>query len=437
MKRQILTKMREWKSSARRKPMVLMGARQVGKTTSLKRFADTDYDNSVYLNFEDEPHLISLFDASLKPSQLLKAMQIEFGVEIQPERTLIIFDEVQACPNALNSLKYFNEDANEYHIAAAGSLLGVKLLNTEGFPVGKVNFMDMFPLSFFEFLVALEKTDLKNFLEEITLAEKIPGNIHEKSLALFKEYLFVGGMPEAVATYVNTESFDDVREIHQAILRAYSLDFSKHAPPNEIMKINQVWDNIPNQLAKENKKFIYSVLRKGARAKEFEIAIQWLKEAGLIHKIQNISTPKIPLKAYANFDFFKLYLVDVGLLGAMTNLSAKTLLQGNQLFQEFRGSYLENMVAQTLTQSNLRPYYWTSEGRAEIDFVFEHNGIILPLEVKSGTTNKKKSLQTYIQKYQPSLTIRSSPMNLCKNGQILNCPLYLLEKLTDLLNELE
>jgi len=282
-----------------------------------------------------------------------------------------------------------------------------------------------------EFLEALGEIALKDFLEKTT-HESIPGNLHEKCLQYFRYYLYIGGMPEAVVTYLNTQSLEQVREVHQAILRAYSLDFSRHAPPNQIMRINQIWDSIPSQLAKENKKFVYSILREGARAKDFEIAIQWLYEAGLIYKIYNISAPRVPLKAYTHFEFFKLYLVDVGLLGAMTRLSAKTLLQGNQLFQEFRGSYIENMAAQTLIQSHLEPYYWTSAGKAEIDFIFEHEGLVYPLEIKSGTSSKKKSLQSYIQKYHPSLAIKSSPMNLKKDDKILNCPLYLLERLASL-----
>jgi len=436
MERQILKKMRHWKQGRHRKPLVVMGARQVGKTTSLKCLGEREYENSVYLNFEDNPHLKTLFDTSLKPDHLLKAMQIETGIEIKPEKTLIILDEIQECPNALISLKYFNEMANEYHIATAGSLLGVKLLNTQGFPVGKTDFLDMFPLSFFEFLDAIGEKELKKFLEEIKKIEPIPANLHEKCLDHFRHYLYIGGMPEPVKKYIETHSLDSVREAHQAILRAYSLDFSKHAPANQIMKINQVWNVIPSQLAKENKKFVYSVLRKGARAKEFETAIQWLKEAGLVHKTFNITTPKIPLEAYVNFEFFKIYLVDVGLLGAKANLSAKTILQNNELFQEFRGSYIENVAAQALAKNHHKLYYWTSEGKAELDFVFEHDGIIHPLEIKSGMTNKKKSLRTYAQKYQPKLSIKSSPKNLCKKDNSLNCPLYLLEKLPDLLDNL-
>lgn len=434
MERRILKKMRQWKQNPHRKPLVVMGARQVGKTTSLKCLGERDYENNVYLNFEDNPHLKTLFDANLKPDYLLNAIHIETGIEIKPEKTLIILDEIQECPNALVSLKYFNEMANEYHIATAGSLLGVKLLNTQGFPVGKTDFLDMFPLSFFEFLDAIGEKELTHFLEDIKKIEPIPANLHEKCLHYFRHYLYIGGMPEPVKTYIKTNSLDSVRDAQQAILRAYSLDFSKHAPPNQIMKINQVWNVIPSQLAKENKKFVYSVLRKGARAKEFEIAIQWLKEAGLVHKTFNITTPKIPLEAYVNFEFFKLYLVDVGLLGAKANLSAKTLLHNNELFQEFRGSYIENVAAQALAKNHYQLYYWTSEGKAELDFVFEHDGIIYPLEIKSGMTDKKKSLRTYIQKYQPKLSIKSSPKNLCKNNDSLNCPLYLLERLPNLLD---
>jgi len=434
MKRHIIKELCQWQKSTRRKPLIVMGARQVGKTTSLKHFAATYYKNSVYLNFEDEPHLKSLFEGSLNPNYLLKAIKIEKETAINPGDTLIVFDEIQACPRALNSLKYFHETANEYHVASAGSLLGVKLLNTEGFPVGKVDFLDMYPLSFFEFLKAIGKQELEQFLSSLSACEPLPGNIHETCLSLFRDYLYIGGMPEAIATYLETDAFDKVREVHDAILRGYSLDFSKHAPSDQIMKINQVWQNIPSQLAKENKKFIYSILRKGARAKEFEMAIQWLNEARLVYKTYQVSTPKIPLKAYAQFEFFKIYLLDAGLLGAMTNLSAQTLLRGNQLFQEFKGAYIETFVAQTLRQLSFDLYYWTSEGKAELDFMMEYDGLVYPLEVKSGSSNKKKSLLTYAQKYQPHLTIRVSPMNLCRQESMLNCPLYLLEQLPQLMS---
>jgi len=418
-----------WKGEIKRKPLLLMGARQVGKTFVLKKFGAEEYVNTIYLNFEDNPRLCKLFDASLTPKIILKALTIEMNAEIIAGRTLLIFDEVQECPNALNSLKYFCEEAPEQHIVAAGSLLGVKLAHIKGFPVGKVQFLTLYPLSFLEFLEALNEVRLKDFIEDLKSIEPLPPNLHEKILTHFKEYLFVGGMPEAVAEYITSQNLSKVREIQTAILNAYSLDFAKHAPKEHIMKINQVWNSIPTQLAKENKKFIYSAIRTGGRAKEFEVALQWLIEAGLIYKVQLISTPKIPLSAYADMNAFKIYLLDVGLLGAMAHLSAKTLLHDNELFQEFRGAIAENYVAQELVHSQYLLFYWTSEGKAEVDFILEQDEFIYPLEVKSGNSSKKKSLKVYDDIYNPPMLIRCSPMNLKKDGNVLNCPLYLIEEL--------
>lgn len=428
-----MEKLCDWKAQITRKPLVLMGARQVGKTFILKKFGEQEYKNTVYLNFEDNPKLCKLFEAGLNPQVILRALSIEMDSEIVAGKTLIIFDEVQECPNALNSLKYFCENTPEQHIIAAGSLLGVKLSNQKGFPVGKVQFLTLYPLSFLEFLEALKQDRLIAFLKELSSVEPLPENLHEKLLGLFREYLFVGGMPEAVAKYANNQDLSKVREIQEAILNAYRLDFAKHAPKDQIMKINQVWASIPNQLAKENKKFIYSALRTGARAKEFEVALQWLIEAGLIHKVSHISVPKIPLTAYGDSNAFKIYLLDIGLLGAMSQLSAKTLLYDNELFQEFRGAITENFVAQELVHSHYHLFYWTSEGSAEVDFVIENEGYIYPLEVKSGNSSKKKSLRIYGDLYKPNLLIRTSPMNLKKDGDVLNCPLYLIEKLRRLL----
>lgn len=410
-----------------------MGARQVGKTFALKKFGAQEYQNVVYLNFEDNPRLCSLFEAGLDPKMILKAISIEMNAAIVEGDTLLIFDEVQECPNALNSLKYFCENTPEQHIIAAGSLLGVKLAHVKGFPVGKVQFLTLYPLSFLEFLEALQETRLKAFLEEPRMPEPLPPNLHEKTLMHFKEYLFTGGMPEAVAEYVLSQNVAKVREIQMAILKAYSLDFAKHAPADHIMRINQAWSSIPSQLAKENKKFIYSVIREGSRAKDFEIALQWLIEAGLIHKASLITVPKIPLSAYADSNIFKIYLADVGLLGAMSNLSAKTLLQGNDLFEEFRGAMAENYIAQELIHSQYPLYYWTSEGKAELDFLIEQEDVIYPLEVKSGHSSKKKSLRVYEKCYHPNLLLRASPMNLKRDGPILNCPLYMIEMLRELI----
>lgn len=413
-----------------------MGARQVGKTFVLKEFAKTSYDNSIYLNFEDFPKYKLLFESSLDPKDILRALSLELDSKIVPGKTLIVFDEIQECPKALNSLKYFHEQANEYHVVAAGSLLGVKLKNTGGFPVGKVNFLDMYPCSFKEFLMASGKERYVDFIQEIKSLEPIASNVHETLLSDFKNYLFTGGMPEVIAGYVQENEFESTRELQDNIIRAYQLDFSKHAPKEMIMKINQVWESIATQLAKENKKFVYSVLRSGARAREFEGAIQWLTEAGLVHKVYNVQTPKIPLKAYANFEIFKLYLVDVGLLGAKTGLSAKIIIHGDQLFQEFKGSYVENYVAQELARLKCNLNYWTSEGEAEVDYILQIDNEIYPLEIKSGTSGKKKSLQVYINRYSPKIALRSSPLNLRKDGNLLNVPLYLLSELPRLLKYL-
>lgn len=433
MERKITEKLRLWKDQSGRKPLVLMGARQVGKTFVLKKFGEQEYANTIYLNFEDNPRLCKLFEASLNPEVILRSLTIEMDSEIVAGKTLIIFDEVQECPHALNSLKYFCENAPEQHIIAAGSLLGVKLMHVKGFPAGKVQFLTLYPLSFLEFLEAIQEVRLKTFLEEQKTIEPLPANLHEKLLVHFKEYLFVGGMPEAVAEYVDSQSTSKVREIQEAILKAYSLDFAKHAPKEQIMKINQVWDSIPNQLAKENKKFIYSAVRGGGRAKEFEDALQWLIEAGLIYKVPLVKAPKIPLQAYADVNAFKIYLVDVGLLGAMSQLSAKTILYENELFQEFRGAITENYVAQELVHNHYPLFYWTSEGKAEVDFIIEQDDLIYPLEVKSGYSSKKKSLKVYGDTYQPKILIRTSPMNLKVDGKVLNCPLYLLEELRQVL----
>lgn len=433
MKRYIFEKLLQWRKDKSRKPLVLKGARQVGKTYILKAFGEAEYENVAYLNFENSPHLHELFLGSLKPQDILNVLSIELDTEIIPEKTLIIFDEIQECPQALNSLKYFNESANEYHICAAGSLLGITLAHSKGFPVGKVNFLTLYPLCFMEFLQAKDEDKLIQYVQDLRTMEPLPTILHEKLLNIFKEYLYVGGMPAAILEYLESRDFNRIRTTQKDILAAYRLDFVKHAPQNNIMKINQVWDVIPSQLAKENKKFIYSVIRQGARAKEFEIAIQWLLEAGLIYKVYNTSVPKLPLSAYADHNVFKIYLVDVGLLGAMAGLSAKTIIYGNDIFQEFHGSITENYGAQELIRQEYELYYWTSPGQAELDFIIQHNDEIFPLEIKSGTSSRKKSLLTYAEKYQPRLEIRISPMNLKRDGNLLNCPLYLLGNLNKLL----
>jgi predicted AAA+ superfamily ATPase len=429
MDRDIYHNLLEWKISTRRKPLILRGARQVGKTYILQKFSKQEYNNYIYINFDEEPSLAQLFFGDLKPKNILQAMRIHFDQEIKPNETLLIFDEIQECPNALNSLKYFNEQANEFHIVAAGSLLGVKLANSKGFPVGKVNFLDLYPLSFFEFLDAVGKTKLRSYLESIHTFEPTAEPIHLELINLLKTYMFVGGMPEAVAYYSAKAQINEIRDIHKEILQAYVLDFAKHAPSNQVMKITTIWESIVNQLAKENKKFIFSAINKSARAREYETAIQWLADAGLIYKAYNVSTPKMPLAAYCDNKAFKIFLLDVGLLGAMGKIPPKIIINGDKLFSEYNGAVTENFVAQELIYKQNSLYYWTSEGKAEIDFVVTHNNDIFPLEVKAGISKQKRSLHVYSQKYNPQLLLRASLMNLKKDGIIANYPLYMVNKL--------
>ena len=338
----------------------------------------------------------------------------------------LLFDEVQECPEALNSLKYFCEEASDYYIVAAGSLLGIKVKNKKGFPVGKVNFLHLYPMNFFEFLSATNNERLREYLENYETFEPIASPIHDKLIEILKYYLFVGGMPEAVYKYVKYDDFNMVREVQEDILNAYEKDFSKHAPKYQIMKIITIWNQIHKQLAKENKKFIFSYIRKSARGGEFEEAIEWLKDAGLIYKSYNIETPKLPLKAYAKENIFKIFFLDVGLLGALSNLSAKTIIQKNNLFTEFKGALTENFVAEELMASNHENlFYWTSKGTAEIDFIVEKEGEVYPLEVKAGNNKRKKSLIIYGKKYSPLKLLRVTSMNLKRDQNIYNYPLYL------------
>lgn len=432
MKRDLYHALDEWKASARRKPLVLNGARQVGKTFALKHFGKSSYKNTAYLNFEKDKKIGQYFENTLNPKEILKNIIIYTETEINPESTLLIFDEIQECPRALNSLKYFCEDANEYHLAAAGSLLGVKTGKDEGFPVGKVNFLHLYPLTFFEFLSALGQEKTRQFLEEISRYKPLPEPLHDKLLSLLRFYFFVGGMPEAVQEYVKTEKLNVVREIQHEILNAYERDFSKHAPPTEIMKITTVWHEIHRQLAKENKKFIFSAIRQSARGRDYEEAIQWLSDAGLVYKSYLVETPKMPLSAYADSQFFKIFLVDVGLLGAQSHLSSHTIIDGNVVFTEFKEALTENYVVQEMIAAKQKPYYWTSSGIAEIDFLIEEDHEILPLEVKGGESAKKKSLIVYDQKYSPSKLFRASTMNLKHDGKVYNYPLYLISQIRNL-----
>jgi hypothetical protein len=426
MKRDIYQELILWKRDKYRKPLVLRGARQVGKTYILSEFAK-EYENKLYINFEEMPEAIAIFEGNLSPDNIINRLQIQFKVSIEPKKTLLIFDEIQECPGALNSLKYFNEEANDYHVVSAGSLLGVKLNRTKGFPVGKVDFLDLKPLSFFEFLEAMGEGRLRKMLEEIDKFEPINEALHQKSIDLLKQYFIVGGMPEAIEVYAKEKDFGKVRKVQKSILDAYALDFAKHAEPGDVMKIMSIWESIPNQLAKENKKFIFSAISKSTRAREYESSIQWLVDAGLIYKVFNVSTPKIPLDNYADKNAYKIYALDVGLLGYMSRLPVNVILQQHQLFVEFKGALTENFVVQELMARRFdKMYYWTSEGTAEVDFVLPHELDIYPLEVKSGISGHKKSLLVYDKKYHPKVLSRANLMNLKQDGSVCNYPLYLV-----------
>lgn len=433
MKRDIEQKLIDWKRSDRRKPLILRGARQVGKTWCLQSFGRQHYSQVAYLNFEEMPTASQLFMADLTPRRIVAEISLLLDISITPGKTLIILDEIQACSEALNSLKYFFEKANEYHVAAAGSLLGVKLNRPRSFPVGKVNFLDLFPLSFSEFLEAMGKTKLRQYIDNIDSPKPLSTPIHEQLIGLLKHYTYTGGMPEVVGHYSKTKDLRTVREIQKEVLDAYLMDFAKHAEPHEVIKITTVWQQIHSQLAKENKKFIFSAIRKSARGRDYEAAIQWLLDAGLIYKALNVSTPKVPIDAYAQENIFKIYLLDVGLLGALTNLPVSVLVEDDRLFTEFKGALIENLVATILAPVNAKKlYYWSSQNRAEVDFIVPHELDLYPLEVKAGISKKKKSLLVYGEKFGPPQLSRTTLMNLRQDGKIINIPLYLMHRFTDL-----
>lgn len=430
MERDIYKKLQKWKTFYRRKPLILNGSRQVGKTYALEHFAKESYEKYAYFNFEKDKTLSSFFTESLDPKELIKNLSIHSSIDIEPENTLIIFDEIQECDEALNSLKYFCEEAGDYHIAAAGSLLGIKVAGGKGFPVGKVNFMNLFPLNFFEFLTATDNGRLREYLETITELSPLPDPHHNNLKKLLKYYCYVGGMPEAVSEYISHEKLDVVREVHLELLFAYEKDFAKHAPLNQITKITTIWNQIPEELAKENKKFIFANIRKSARSRDYEEAIQWLLDAGLIYKSDRIETPKVPLTSYRNSNIFKLFFIDVGLLGAMCRLSAKTMIDGDKLFTEFKGAFTENYVAQELKAVGCKDlFYWASQGEAEVDFVLEIGGKVFPLEAKAGVNKKKKSLLIFGEKYKPMSLLRSTLMNLKQDKNIKNYPLYMVKEI--------
>lgn len=429
MYRIAIEKLYKWKESKRRKPLIIEGARQVGKTWLMKEFGEKAYQDTIYINFDSNSRMSELFSEDLNVDRLIMGIELYAGKKIDPDHTLLIFDEVQEVPKALSSLKYFYENAPQYHIVCAGSLLGIALHGGTSFPVGKVDFLNLYPLSFKEFLMATTGERFAELLENQDY--QMVNAFKQTFIDALKQYYFVGGMPEAVESFVEEKDFNEVREIQKRILSAYEQDFSKHAPIEIVPKIRMVWNSIPSQLVKENKKFIYGLVREGGRAKEYETAIMWLCDCGLIHKVSRVNAAGLPLKAYEDLKAFKMFLVDVGLLGCMTGLRQRTLLDGNELFTEFKGALTEQYVCQQLkTIQDLDIYYYTNDrGSCEVDFVVDTGEEIVPLEVKAEVNLKAKSLKTYREKYNPPISIRTSMADYKKEDWIVNLPLYAIEEM--------
>ena len=432
MERYILNDLIKWKNSKYRKPLILKGARQVGKTYILKQFGKNNYEGVAYFNFDHDEDLYNLFTNTKNPKRILEQLSFIYGKAILPEKTLIIFDEIQECPDALNSLKYFQEEANEYHIVCAGSLLGIRLSHTS-FPVGKVDFLNMYPMTFTEFLLADNCKNLVDYMETITQIENIPDIFFNQLEEKLKAYFIIGGMPEVVQVWVNEKNMELVNKVQENILRAYESDFSKHTQDSEANKISLIWNSIPSQLAKENKKFLYQTIKQGARAREYENSLNWLNDANLIYKVYNITKPDFPLKAYNDLSSFKIYMNDVGLLRKMANLDSRIVVQGNKLFEEFKGAFTENFVLNMLniTLDTLPNYYIFD--RHEIDFIIQYKNEIIPIDVKVNKSSNNISLTKYNQKFDNKLSIRFSMNNLKKDEKVINIPLFLIEYLENIL----
>jgi len=428
MERYAMKQLEEWYNRKNRKPLILKGARQVGKTWLMKEFGRSHFKYTAYVNFDNNKNMANVFDGDYNIDRILLAINIETGVKIHPQETLIIFDEIQENPKAIASLKYFCEDAPEYAVIAAGSLLGVAIHKGVSFPVGKVDTLDLNPLSFREFLLAIGEEGLARLIDEVNIP--LIESFREKYIDWLKKYYYIGGMPEVVSSFVAERDFTEVRRLQKRIIEMYEADFSKHTTANELPRIRMVWNSIPMQLAKENKKFFFGKIKEGARAKDFEIAIEWLLDCGLIKKVYNVSKPTMPLKAYTEFSAFKLYLLDVGLLAAMSELDAKSILDGNAIFIEFKGALTEQYVLQQLVaNTEYTPYYFTeTKSEGEIDFLIQKRTNIVPIEVKAEENLKAKSLRVYCDKFKPQMAIRTSMSNYREQDWMVNVPLYILDK---------
>ncbi|MCD8106129.1 MAG: ATP-binding protein [Lachnospiraceae bacterium] len=424
MYRKLIEQLKSWKEDPERKPLIIRGARQVGKTWLMKEFGASCYEKCAYISMDENEVMEAVFRDAFDIDRIVGALQIEAGFRIEPENTLIIFDEVQEIPRALKSLKYFYENAPQYHIIAAGSLLGVALHEGTSFPVGKVDFCDLYPLDYEEFLSALDEEGMSGLLRSKDWP--LITSFKSRYMDYLKLYYYIGGMPEAVASYVKNRDLKKVRSIQNRLLAAYENDFSKHAPSEIVTRIRMLWQSIPTQLARENKKFIYGLIREGARAREYEVALTWLTDCGLAYKVNRIKKPDYPLRAYQDFQAFKLFVVDIGLLGAMSRLNAKIILEGNRLFEEFKGALTEQYVLQQLkTDPENDIFYWTAEnGTAEIDFLVQTEEDIIPIEVKAEENLQAKSLKLFSRKYSVGKAVRISMSDYREQDWMVNLPLY-------------
>lgn len=424
MKRKIYQELINWKYSSTHKPLILNGVRQCGKTFILKEFGKKEFQNLAYISCDRNEELNAIFEGGFNVPRIIRGISALTGTDIIPGKTLIFLDEIQAFPKALESLKYFCEDAPDYHIVVAGSLLGITLHSGISFPVGKVCTMQLYPMDFEEFLMAMGEQPLLNIMLEHDY--ELLNSLHEKCKDLLRQYYYVGGMPEVVKSYIDNGQLNLVRSLQNEILNNYANDFSKYAPQQEVPRISMVWQSILGQLSKENKKFIYGALKKGGRAKEFEIAIQWLIDAGLIYKVNKCSKPELPLKFYEDFSAFKLYLSDCGLMGAMAETEAKNVLLGDSVFTEYKGAFTEQYVLQQMIAAGIRNvyYYSAEDSRMEMDFLIQHQGSLLPIEVKGGTSIKATSLHNYLMQHQDLHAIRFSMLPYKKQEFLTNMPLY-------------
>ncbi len=414
----------KWKDKKSRKPLIIRGARQVGKTWLMKEFGAKAYKKCVYISFDNNQRMQELFAADLNIERIVTGLELYAGHKIDPVETLLIFDEIQEVPKALTSLKYFNENAPQYHIVCAGSLLGVALHQGTSFPVGKVEFIDLYPLSFQEFMLAMGKEQYIKLLDSSDYS--MVTTFRQEYIDLLKQYYYVGGMPEVVYNFSANKDFNEVREIQGRILDAYEQDFSKHAPHDVVPRIRMLWNSIPSQLTKENKKFIYGLIKEGARAKEYEMALLWLTDCGLVHMVNRVTAPSLPLKAYEDLKAFKLFLLDVGLLSCMVRLRQDVLLDRNELFKEFKGALTEQYVLQQLkTLKNINTYYWTNDrNSAEVDFLIDNGENVIPMEVKAEVNLQAKSLKTFREKFNPKISLRTSMADYKKEDWLINLPLY-------------